>query len=202
MNIRILDNSIEIEGYVNAIERFSKTLKSPLGEFKERICKGAFQRAIDRNNDIHCLLNHDWSRDLGNTLNGTLKLEENAIGCYARMVSDDKDLIQKAKNGDLVGWSFGFCDREVNVHDENGLMVRDVKDMDLFEVSLLDNSRNPAYDGTLVSVRDEEKIKYYSDTFMDNLEIRDLRTSQDEEDKKIDYSKYEDLIKEIKGEKK
>ena len=38
--------------------------------------------------------------------------------------------------------------------------------------------------------------------FIDSLEIKDLRTSQTKEDKKIDYSKYEDLIKEIKGEKK
>ena len=58
--------------------------------------------------------------------------------------------MDKAKRGDLVGWSFGFTDVDVDSHLENGVTVRNVKDLDLFEVSLLDRTKIPAYDGTLV----------------------------------------------------
>ena len=59
MQIRFNNDSVEIEGYVNAIERFSKPLRSRLGNFIERVKKGAFKRAIERNDNIRLLLNHD-----------------------------------------------------------------------------------------------------------------------------------------------
>ena len=57
MKIQIREDSVEIEGYVNAIERNSKPLMSRIGKFVERIKKGAFSRAIKRAEDIHILLN-------------------------------------------------------------------------------------------------------------------------------------------------
>lgn len=39
MEIRIKDDSVEIDGYVNAIERLSKPLNSRIGKFVERIKK-------------------------------------------------------------------------------------------------------------------------------------------------------------------
>ena len=63
MEIRVKEDSVEIEGYVNAVERASKPLMSRVGQFIERICKGAFKKALKRNNDVHILLNHDWNRD-------------------------------------------------------------------------------------------------------------------------------------------
>ena len=57
MQIRVKDDSVEIEGYVNAVERNSKPLISRLGKFIERICKGAFKRALGRNEEVHMLLN-------------------------------------------------------------------------------------------------------------------------------------------------
>ena len=67
MKVNIRGDQVEVEGYVNAIERNSKPLQSRIGKFIERICKGAFKKAIKRNDDIHILLNHDWERDLGST---------------------------------------------------------------------------------------------------------------------------------------
>ena len=37
MNIRIKNDAVEIDGYVNAVERLSRPLKDRLGEFMERI---------------------------------------------------------------------------------------------------------------------------------------------------------------------
>ena len=74
MEIRVKEDRVHISGYVNAIERNSKPLMSRVGQFIERICKGAFKKALKRNNDVHILLNHDWNRDLGSTKQGNLKL--------------------------------------------------------------------------------------------------------------------------------
>ena len=41
MKINVREGHVEIEGYVNAIERLSKPLLSRVGRFVEKICKGA-----------------------------------------------------------------------------------------------------------------------------------------------------------------
>ena len=54
-----------------------------------------------------------------------------------------------------------------------------VKDLDLFEVSLLNREKVPAYDGTLVSVRSadgEEKQVYISDSSDDEIELTEDAT--------------------------
>lgn len=204
MKVLIRADSVEIDGYVNAVERKSRPLRSRIGQFMERICKGAFKKAIERNDNIRLLLNHDWDRDLGGTKEGTLELKEDNIGLHARAKITDKEVVKKARNGDLVGWSFGFKDRDVDQHEENGMPTRDVKDMDLFEVSILDRSRTPAYDGTLVSVRSEDDIQYRGEPLITDVELREEQEKPEEtpEQKEtvIDYSKYEKLIKEMKGE--
>lgn len=203
MQIRIKNDSVEVEGYVNAIERKSRPLTSRIGKFVERIKKGAFKRAIDRNDNIRILLNHDWTRDLGGTKEGTLELAEDNIGLKARAVITDKDAIEEARKGNLVGWSFGFTDRDVDTHDEEGMLTRDVKDMDLFEVSLLTRAKVPAYEGTLISVRSDEDIQYRSEPLITEVTTRDdtvPKQHENVEEKPIDYSKYENLIKEMKEE--
>ena len=152
MKINIRANSVEIEGYVNAIERNSKPLWSRMGQFIERICKGAFKKALKRNDNVKILLNHDPSRELGSTKQGNLELEEDNIGLRVRAIITDKEVIEKARNGDLVGWSFGFTDREVENTIERGMPLRAVKDLNLEEVSILDKSKTPAYDGTFVTL--------------------------------------------------
>ena len=89
------------------------------------------------------------------------------------------------------------------------------------QVSLLNRECVPAYDGTLVMVRaDEEKAQMRAEVFADEIELIDeteqenpeesetpKERSESEEDKtppkdkEIDYSKYEQMIAEMKGEK-
>ena len=214
--VRVKDDSkVEITGYVNAIERNSKTLKDRIGSFVERICKGAFSKALKRNDDVHILLNHDWTRDLGSTKEGNLELKEDNIGLKAKAVIEDPEIVSKARQGDLIGWSFGFTDAHVERSFEQGLLHRIVKDLNLFEVSILDRTRSPAYEGTLITVRDNEEI-FIGDNFIDSIELREepqdkSKLQQIEEEKTtkptpkpeetpktIDYSKYEYMIKQMK----
>ena len=206
MDITLREDKVEIEGYVNAVERNSKPLLSRMGKFIERICKGAFKRAIERNDDIHILLNHDWNRDLGSTKKGNLELYEDSIGLKARAIITDPEVVEKAKNGDLVGWSFGFSDVDVENSFENGLPTRAVKDLDLYEVSVLDREKIPAYEGNLITARSDEKIQYRSEPLLVRLDIKNtVSTTRAETDHlpdpiidKIDYSKYENLIRDLK----
>lgn len=225
MQVRVKEESVEIEGYVNAIERDSKPLLSRVGQFIERICKGAFKKALKRNDDVHILLNHDWKRDLGSTKKGNLELVEDNIGLHARATITDPDVIQKARNGDLVGWSFGFQDRDVENSIERGIPHRAVKDLDLAEVSILDRTKKPAYDGTLIMARSEEEPMHFrGEDFIDEVSIKEENAQNNEnivqnevrEEPKveeqpkqqevvenihtIDYSKYETMIKEMKEE--
>ena len=223
MKIQIRADSVTIEGYVNAVERASKPLNSRLGKFVEKICAGAFNRALGRAEDVRILLNHDWSRDLGGIKDGNLELEEDNIGLHARATITDPEVIKDARNGDLVGWSFGFDD--VNVEetrdDETGLPFRKVKDLNLAEVSLLNRKKTPAYVGTLVNVRDDGSTVYYSEDTEDEVEIIDettkealeeLRAEDPQEDQKDPetkapeikevssdyYARYRNIISELK----
>jgi HK97 family phage prohead protease len=178
MKIIIRNDSITIEGYVNAVERNSKPLTERGVTFIERIKAGAFKRAIERARDIRILLNHNQARDLGGISDGNLELEEDPIGLKARAVITDPEVIEDARKGNLVGWSFGFADEDVTQlrDEESGLPLRKVNDLDLFEVSLLNRKKSPAYVGTLVNVRDdgsEEKINISEDYISENIETVD-----------------------------
>lgn len=175
MKITVRADSVEIEGYVNAVERNSKPLTERGVTFLERIASGAFSSALKRAKDVRILLNHLEERDLGGISDGNLELEEDNIGLRARAVLRDPEAIEDARRGDLVGWSFGFADRMVEQlrDEESGLPLRIVKDLDLFEVSLLNRKRSPAYVGTLVSVRDdgtEERLNI-SEEYEEKAEI-------------------------------
>ena len=202
MNINIrADNTVEIDGYVNAVERLSKTLTDRNGQFVERICKGAFKKALGRAEDVRILLNHNWDRDLGGTTDGNLELDEDAIGLHARAIISDADVVEKARKGDLVGWSFGFTDRDVENGEEKGVALREVRDLDLYEVSLIDRSKIPAYDGTLVAVRtaDESKALNISDVTEVNIRVTEDK-KEESKPKEVDYTEYKNMIKEMKGE--
>ena len=202
MKIQIRADSVTIEGYVNAVERASKPLNSRLGKFVEKICAGAFNRALGRADDVRILLNHDWSRDLGGIKDGNLELEEDNIGLHARATITDPEVIKDARNGDLVGWSFGFDD--VNVEetrdDETGLPFRKVKDLNLAEVSLLNRRKSPAYVGTLVNVRDDGSVVYYAEDTESNVEIIDLEERAEEDQSEAKEPETEPAKTEVSSE--
>ena len=199
MNIILRDDSIEIEGYVNAVERLSNKIRERNGEtFRERIKKGAFRRSMSLRPNVDLLLNHSAERKLGDTGDGTLELREDSIGLHAHAIVRDAEVIEKGRDGKLVGWSFGFYDGDrIDRYEERGEKIRDVYDLDFFEVSLLDSTRKPAYDGTLVNVREEGQANYGD--ALEDVQIRDERTpAPAEPEKEIDYSDFDNLINSMK----
>lgn len=162
MKIEIRDDAVVIDGYVNAVERDSKVLRGKTGAFIERIKAGAFRRALERakrtSYDVKVLLNHDYDRELTSTRDATTKITEDAIGLRCKCEIRDKEVIEKARAGKLRGWSFGFfCLREDRKKSNDGeIEHRDVKELELREVSILDDTKIPAYDGTSIETRSED----------------------------------------------
>ena len=159
MDIEIRGDSVVISGYVNAVERYSKPLRANLRgkmqRFIEKIKAGAFETALKRNNNVKVLLNHNKDRELANTLDGTAKLEEDNIGLRAEVTITDAEVVEKAKNNKLVGWSFGFYSNSDDVAQQATIATRTVNDLDLVEVSILDDTKSPAYYGQSIETRSE-----------------------------------------------
>ena len=123
--------------------------------FIEKVKAGVFKTALKRNNNVKVLLNHNYDRELANTQNGTAILEEDNIGLRAEVTITDAEVVEKAKNNKLVGWSFGFYSNADDVADGDAMATRTITDMDLVEVSILDDSKSPAYEGTSIETRCE-----------------------------------------------
>ena len=166
MKVEIREEEVVITGYVNAIERYSKpireNLRGKIRVFIERIKSGVFKTALKRNDDVKVLLNHNHDRVLATTKDGSAKLEEDNIGLRAEVTITDKEIIEKARNNQLVGWSFGFYANSDEIGTEGEFESRTVTDLDLIEVSILDDTKSPAYYGTSIEARSEnEKVLEY-----------------------------------------
>lgn len=148
------DGKLEVSGYVNAIDRYSKTLYSGKGKFIEKVAPTVFQRALEKASNVDMLLNHDVRRKLASVEDGTLELKEDNIGLHATAVISDTEVIEEARCGNLKGWSFGFRALSDSWQEDDGVAKRTLEDIDLMEVSLL--TIEPAYIATSVQVRSED----------------------------------------------
>ena len=67
-----------------------------------------FERALMKGNNVDLLFNHNRDKKLGSTFEKNLELREDNIGLRASALISDEMVMQKARNGELRGWSFGF----------------------------------------------------------------------------------------------
>ena len=201
MRVEVRSNKIIVDGYVNAVERASKILYDTRGQFIEKIRSGVFQRALEKTDNVKVLLNHEHDRELADTKSGKAKLYEDNIGLRAIVEIDDTEVIQKAKENKLRGWSFGFfCNKEDRKTNEDGIEERTVRDLELLEVSIIDDRKYPAYIGTSIEMRDDEVkvIEYRTEEFSE-VDIKDVPEQPTERKvEKIDYSEYEERIRKMK----
>lgn len=207
MKIEIRNDSTVIDGYVNAVERESRLIMDVQGNFKEKIKAGTFEKALKRAENVRMLLNHDKDRVLANTKDGTLELYEDSIGLRARATITDSEVMEKAKKGELRGWSFGFIAHADKWEKrDNAPSIRTLTDIELTEVSLIDNTRLPAYVGTSVETRDGKDVlnevremdrcKVYTSDFS---EIRTTDNPDDNNDN--DLNKFKERLEKLKKHK-
>lgn len=146
-------NEAVISGYVNAVARDSRLLpksmcaKAPK-PFYEQIMPGTFASAIKKAENVELRFNHRMT--LGGIKDGTLTLKEDNIGLWAEAVVRDENIIAKAENRELQGWSFGFIELRDTWEDVNNETCRrKLSEIELQEVSILD--KTPAYIGTSIA---------------------------------------------------
>lgn len=129
-------------------------------DLEETIAPGAFAAAIE-NSDVRCLFDHDWSKVLGRTKSGTLKLEEDARGLkfeveLPRTTTGD-DLMESMARGDINQCSFGFWPTKETWDYTITPVQRTVEEVELYEVSIVSL---PAYEDTEASLsRSNQKMK-------------------------------------------
>ncbi len=128
------------------------SLSEDLGGFREKINRRAFTKTVQES-DVRALLNHNPDLVLGRNKAGTLKLHVDHAGLRATVDLPDtqlgRDLAVSVERGDITAGSFGF--RPVGEtsdwwrKDETGAWVRELKEVQLFDVSPV---TFPAYPGT------------------------------------------------------
>ncbi|MBI6058995.1 HK97 family phage prohead protease [Clostridium perfringens] len=192
MRVEIRNNSIIIDGYVNAVARDSRLIPDVKGSFREQIVPKAFQRALEKAENVDILLNHDKNRKLGSTAEGTLELFEDNIGLRAIATITDAEVIEKAKKNELRGWSFGFYSVKDRWEDiEEGIQRRYVEELELTEVSIVDNTKVPAYSATSIETRANEEV-------LTETRSLDSIVKTVDNTNKVDNSKYKEEIKSLK----
>lgn len=200
MRIEIRNDSVILDGYVNAVQRFSRPIPSVKGKFIEQIEPRAFEKALGRAENVDLLLNHDKNKHLGSTKEGNLQLFEDNIGLRAIATVTDKDVIEKAKNKQLRGWSFGFYANKDRWEDTEDIQRRFVEDLDIFEVSIIDNTKTPAYIATSIEQReDQEVVRENRITDFKAVTVDESTKETEKREEPIDYSKYENIIKSLGG---
>lgn len=179
MKIEIRGNKITLDGYVNAVARDSRELSSVRGKFVEQIEPKVFERALMKADNVDLLFNHDRNRKLGSVVDGNLELFEDAIGLRAICTVEDEEVIRKAQNNELRGWSFGFICNEDSWEEREGINRRYVKDLSLLEVSILD--KTPAYIATSIEARGEESVIRENRILETEIEITTIEPTFDKE---------------------
>ncbi len=195
MQVRIKDDSVEISGYVNAVGRESRPLRDSKGWFAETIEPGAFSRALMHGKRV-MLLNHDKSRVLAEEGSG-LELYEDGVGLFARATVADADIVEKARKRELRGWSFGFAPTSQTDEERDGIRHRTVRELDLFEVSIIDQRKLPAYAATSVFTRDADDgpTDFRAMDFADVETIEEVARAADEPD----LSEYERVLNDLEA---
>lgn len=198
MQISIRSDSVSIEGYVNAVGRDSRRMADADGyPFVEQMQPGVFARALQNAPVVECQLDHNENRVLATT-NDTLVLEEDSIGLHANVVITDPEVIEKARDGKLRGWSFGFIpldSQETYASDVGQRSI--VTELELKEVSIIDDQMLPCYAGTSIHTRadgTQDKICYRS--FDNDVITRNIADEKPTE--KVDYTPYDEVIDRIK----
>lgn len=191
MRIEIRNDSVLLDGYVNAVGRDSKPISTAKGKYIEQIEPRAFERALSRAENVKLMLNHN--KEIGSTKEGNVELYEDNIGLRAVATVTDPEVIEKAKQKKLKGWSFGmYVIKDEFEERADGIPRRHVKELDLVEVTIVDDRRSPCYVGTSIEQRADEEVV----TEQRGEEFRAITI----EENSIDYSEYEDKIKTLKGE--
>ena len=145
---------VELRAAGRKLEGYAATFgtRANIGTFVETIRAGAFRATLAFGRDTLALLDHDPSRLLARTGNGSLRLAEDSRGLSFALDLPDttlgRDVLAMAESGLLGGMSFGFRPTD-EAWPARG--QRELRAVDLAEISVV--QAFPAYSQTEVQAR-------------------------------------------------
>jgi HK97 family phage prohead protease len=188
---RTLFNKIEYRTLENEGKRIIEAIipydsqSGDLGGYREVITDTAFERSLKSGEPIYAYFNHDTSKILGSTRNGTLELCSEAGGLRCKVFLGNttfaNDAWEIVKRGDCDNLSFGFSNAEA----ENRGNRRYLRSVDLKEVSFCVSQ--PAYAETASVAYTRNKKDYIG---MNNTETKKGRLIT----RSLDSGALEELI--------
>lgn len=165
------DGMPTIEGYAAVFNARSENLGGRWWEYYEEIEPGAFRESIGED-DIVANFNHDSNMVLGRNMAETLSLSEDEKGLLATINPPDttfaRDLVTSIRRGDITGMSFAFQVLDSEWKERDGIDIRYLQKVRLFDVSVV---TNPAYKDTSVGLRSlKERLEKIVETSQDRAE--------------------------------
>ena len=125
---------------------------------RDRIEKGAYRASINgERRDVAALREHNPELLLGRQSAGTLRMKETSDGLQVEILPPDdrngRSAVTSIERGDLRHRSCGYVVKDFELVREDGQDIRVLKDVELFDVSLV---AFPAYQDTSVDTRSLE----------------------------------------------
>lgn len=143
------DGQKKMVGYAAVFDQLS----DDLGGFQEIIRPGAFTKTL-READVRALWNHDSNYVLGRSKSGTLRLREDRHGLGVEIHPPDtvwaRDLMTTMERGDVDQMSLAFRTMKDKWSSENGSHLRELLEVQLYDVSPV---TFPAYPQTTIALR-------------------------------------------------
>ncbi|MGI1801829.1 phage major capsid protein [Priestia sp. TRN 1309] len=189
INLTSDGNDLSVAGYVNKPGQLSEVL-GVTKKFREKIAPGAFKRAIEnRNKDIDFLGEHDAKQLLASTRNDSLTLREDPNGLYMEAkitpTSFGQDFYTLISSGLISSMSFGFRSIKDSWDYVEGMAIRTIEELELFEVSAV---KNPAYSQSTIAARGIDLVQ--------EVEVpQQLSDDNSEYYKNIEEERGNDMIK-------
>jgi phage head maturation protease len=196
MKVEIRADGVHISGYVNVTEKMSRPVITAKGQkVVEVIEPRAFERAIEKADNVAMTKDHDPNVVLAETRAGNLTVYEDAIGLHADAVVTDENTVAEARAGKIKGWSFGMRQIVDKIEERaDALPLRRVSAFDLDHITLVVN-KTPVYAATSVEMRADDDVA--------EIECRAMEETPTviETKPKFDNSDYRNRITALSGKK-
>jgi HK97 family phage prohead protease len=217
LKIELRADGLHLTGYVNVTEKMSRPVVTSKGQkVIELIEPRAFEKALEKIENVPMTKDHNPDIVLAETRDKTLELYEDAIGLHYDATITDEQTIVEARAGKLKGLSFGMKNITDKIEERaDTLPLRRVSAFDLDHITLVVNKK-PVYAATSIEMRADEQTDeiecrasvvwesktesagtFIDRTYDDGSNEHERTTTEKTTTKRYDNSEYQNRIAEL-----